>query len=393
MPGPQESVSPVLANRPRSDTEPQMLGRSGARSAIASALGLLMVAGAGCAGLVGPKPPAAPRAASPGDVGSAPPADEASSPSSPSSSNRSSSSSEAPPSPAPGVAPGSEATAAAREIPADATGVAASSAGLGPVQDPAPSAPQPPVDLDAALSAEAQALLAPPPEPPAHPWLGAGRPARVLIVGDSMAATDFGRELASELERRADVEVSRRGRSSSGLARPDFFDWFEEGARLVKRHRPDLVVVVIGGNDGQDLRPKTEGRWVHWRSERWAEAYQARTNAFLDRMASKDRRFVWIELPAMEHRRLEGKLKTIRAVQAEALAARDDVLAQVPGRPCFYDGPSLLRTVPTGPDAGAPMRLDDGIHFTVPGARHYAACVAPAIEAFLPPKPAAGDST
>jgi len=195
------------------------------------------------------------------------------------------------------------------------------------------------------------------------------------------------------VERNAHAEVFRRGKSSSGLARPDFFDWFREGARLVDRFGPDLVVVVIGGNDGQDLRPKTEGRWVHWRSEGWAEAYRERTHRFLDAMSGSQRRFVWVELPAMAHRHLEHKLETIRAVQSEALAERDDVVAEVSGRPCFYDEDRLLDRVPTGPDAGAPMRQDDGIHFTVAGARHYAACVGPAVEVFLPPEAGADDAS
>lgn len=236
------------------------------------------------------------------------------------------------------------------------------------------------------------AVEAPEAEPPL-PWLARGGPARVLIVGDSMAATDFGRALGRHLEEHADVSVQRRGKSSTGLARPDYFDWFEEGERLTQRFRPDLVVIVIGGNDGQDLRPKTEGRWVHWRSDGWPQAYRDRTHAFLDAMAHPKRRFVWIELPAMAHRRLEHKLKTIRAVQSEALGTRDDVLAEIPGRPCFYDGDRFLETVPEGPDAGAPMRQDDGIHFTVAGARHYAACVGPAIATFLPPRPLSDDAS
>jgi hypothetical protein len=251
----------------------------------------------------------------------------------------------------------------------------------------------PPASL-AAVDASAETRAeAPEPETPAYPWLDAGRPARVLLVGDSMIATDFGRELEAYLSAHADVVTHRRGRSSSGLARPDYFDWFELGAALAKRFRPDVVVVVIGGNDGQDLRPKAEGRWIHWRSDRWADGYRARTHRFLDAMAAPGRRFAWIELPAMAHRRLEGKLETIRAVQAEALAERDDVLAEIPGAPCFYDADRLLRTVPDGPDAGAPMRLDDGIHFTVAGARHYAACVGPVLQDFLPPKPPSEDAS
>lgn len=253
----------------------------------------------------------------------------------------------------------------------------------GPMHAARSDVESPPAELAASTAAAA----------PAHPWLDAGRPARVLLVGDSMIATDFGRELEAHLREHADVVTYRRGRSSSGLARPDYFDWFELGAQLARRFRPDVVVVVLGGNDGQDLRPKTEGRWVHWRSDGWAEAYQARLHRFLDGMAGPGRRFAWIELPAMAHRGLENKLKTIRRVQSEALAQRDDLLAEIRGRPCFYAKDRLLESVPDGPDAGAPLRLEDGIHFTVAGARHYAACVGPVLRRHLPPKPPADDAS
>ncbi len=238
-------------------------------------------------------------------------------------------------------------------------------------------------EVPAAPVSVAPAPLAP--DEPATPWSGQDGPVHVLIIGDSMAATDFGRELGRWLKTESNVVIRRRGKSSSGLARPDFFDWFEEGKRLVKLHDPDLVVVIIGGNDGQDLRPKTEGRWVHWRSDAWPSAYQERLNRFLDAMAARDRRFAWLRLPAMEHRRLEGKLELIRAVQSDVVVGRSDVLEEVVVTDCFY-GPAgrMYRFVPEGPDAGQRLRLDDGIHFTRAGARHFAGCVGPELVRFLP---------
>ncbi|HJL41086.1 MAG TPA: DUF459 domain-containing protein [Myxococcales bacterium LLY-WYZ-16_1] len=209
-------------------------------------------------------------------------------------------------------------------------------------------------------------------------------PERVLVLGDSMIVTELGRDLARRFQRSYGAQVVRRGKSSTGLARPDFFDWFREGARLARKIQPDVVLVIVGGNDGQDLLdPEGRGR-VRWRSEDWPARYAERVHRFLDAMAAPGRHVVWVELPAMEHRRLEGKLRLIRRVQSEALADRTDVALQVDHRRCFYDGSGqMLTEVPAGPGRGRPIRQEDGIHLTLAGARYVARCVFPEISALF----------
>lgn len=218
---------------------------------------------------------------------------------------------------------------------------------------------------------------------------GAPAPERVLIIGDSMVVTELGRDLARRFESAFGAQVIRRGKSSTGLARPDFFNWFEEGRRLARDSDPEVVVVIVGGNDGQDLVDEAGRGRVRWRSEDWEAQYAQRVHRFLDAMASPGRRFVWIDLPAMEHRRLEGKLELIRKVQAQALAERDDVLVRVDHGPCFLDGEGrILTAVPEGPGKGRKLRQDDGIHLSLAGARYVSRCTAPQVfSAFDGPSP------
>jgi len=199
------------------------------------------------------------------------------------------------------------------------------------------------------------------------------------MVGDSMAATDFGRALEKRLDEHPKLDCRRRGKSSTGLARPDFFDWMAEGAKQVKKARPDLVIVVIGGNDGQDLKPKKKGRRVFWKSNKWEPAYRARVEAFIDLLAADGRRVLWLELPVMDRKHLEGKLKRIRAVQVEALDAKSDVAWYVDTRRHFIgDRDEILRKVKVrGYKRQQRLRQDDGIHFTLPGANYFADAVLP----------------
>ena len=207
---------------------------------------------------------------------------------------------------------------------------------------------------------------------------------RVLILGDSMAATDFGRALQTLLNRRPGVDARREGKSATGLARPDFFDWMLEGARLVETHQPDLVVVVIGGNDGQDLvdAEGTKAR-VQWNGPGWKAAYADRVQTLADTLAgSSKRRILWVALPVMARKRLEDKLVLIRSVQRTALAERPWVEYLETGRWFVDEQGALLRSV-TIRGESRPLRQEDGVHFSLAGARWFAGRVAPLVMARL----------
>lgn len=207
------------------------------------------------------------------------------------------------------------------------------------------------------------------------------RTRRVLIIGDSMAATDFGVALERRLDAHPKVDCRRFGKSATGLARPDFYDWTKQAQRLVKRHDPDLVVVIMGGNDGQDLvNVRGKGR-VRYRSSAWEPEYERRLYHFGELLAGEGRRVLWLELPAMARSRFEAKLRQIRRLQEEtaALIARNRYLRT---RDYFYDLQGRLRKyVPVRGKKSSPkkrrvlMRQEDGIHFSLPGAVYFARSV------------------
>lgn len=224
---------------------------------------------------------------------------------------------------------------------------------------------------------------------------------RVLVLGDSFVVSAFGVTLERLLAEHPELEGARRGKSSSGLARPDFFDWFGEGRRLVARYRPDLVVVIMGGNDGQDLVPWAGKRRVHWGSPGWPAAYRERVVAFVKAVRAPGRKVLWLGLPPMGPRRFEKKVEYIRKLQREALRDLEDV-SYVDTRPLLTDARGrLLPTVPSskgggkgGRKKGARIRDPDGVHFTVAGGQFFAREVWPALLAKLGVKaaPARGAS-
>ncbi|MGZ3461174.1 MAG: DUF459 domain-containing protein, partial [Archangium sp.] len=137
---------------------------------------------------------------------------------------------------------------------------------------------------------------------------GAQRTRTVLLLGDSLLVTSFGEFLEKSLNEQPGLRAVRRAKSSTGLARPDFFDWMKAGREEVERHRPEVVVVIMGGNDGQDLTDDQGKGRIHWGTPQWEVAYRQRVEDFLRVLDAPGRKILWVELPLTGLRGFERKL-------------------------------------------------------------------------------------
>src|SRR4029079_14457880 len=85
-------------------------------------------------------------------------------------------------------------------------------------------------------------------------------PAVLYVAGDSDAGT-FGPYLDKLMKQTGMVKTTLDYKISSGLSRPDFFDWPSHFAQQIPAVTPDIVVVTFGGNDAQGLRNK-DATWA-----------------------------------------------------------------------------------------------------------------------------------
>lgn len=191
-----------------------------------------------------------------------------------------------------------------------------------------------------------------------------GNKLRVVVVGDSLASglgTYLERVLKPSL-----VRVSRQGRISTGLSRPDYFDWPAAMAQIADRFRPDLVVVMLGENDNQGLRTPGGREETPIGTFGWPQAYEERVVDFMRVATSRGARVVWVGLPVV---RDTGRRELI-ARQNEIFARAADEVKRV----AFLDAWDLYST----PDGGytAYMRIggsvvqireSDGVHFNSTG--------------------------
>jgi hypothetical protein len=259
--------------------------------------------------------------------------------------------------------------------PADPTdpGVPSEDAAILAAGDPAAEAEQPGT-AEAAVEAEPVA-----PEEPA-----VLEPRRVLIVGSSLAATGFGAVLEDMLDEHPDIECFRKAKSASGLVRPDFFDWDDQSKRQVEFRKPDLVIVFMGANDGQDIPAWQGSGRVGWGDQDWPAAYRTRVDDFLGNLTMSvegqdGADVLWLALPKMPSPSLEKKLTVIRGVHEQAVAALGAHGSYLDTTQYLIDDQGQLMVSTEVRGKQREIRSEDGVHFTMSGCEYLADIIYPQV--------------
>lgn len=215
---------------------------------------------------------------------------------------------------------------------------------------------------------------------------------KILIVGDSMIAGAVGLFLENGLRKTHGYQVRRKGKSSSGLARPDFFAWPKEAAKQVEEFQPDAAVVMFGGNDVQGLK-MPDRSWITWHEPTWAEEYARRVNAFADIVAPAGKPLFWIGMPVMRPEKFHLRVQRVNTIYRAEMAIRPGAhFIDIWRLLADEDGKYTDRLDEDGEPGGKSVRVraGDGIHLNVTGAYRVEAHARAIIHQILSGEPLAG---
>lgn len=234
--------------------------------------------------------------------------------------------------------------------------------------------PTPPPTSETSTEADRpqEQVTAPPRAPVTQPLRvpSTADPLRVWIAGDSMWEV-AGPALATRLEASGVVSATLDVHYSSGLTRPDFFDWSARAAEVLQQEDPELVLVLVGANDAQVLTTP-DGVQHQPGTEAFVTAYAERTRRLMAQLAAGDRHVVWVGLPVMRPDRYDARMKLLAEVHQDVAATVPGVTF-VPTRALFSDADGAY--APVLPDAAGrdqAVRGGDGIHLSVAGASRLA---------------------
>jgi len=207
-------------------------------------------------------------------------------------------------------------------------------------------------------------------------------PATLFIVGDSDAGT-FGPYLQTLLDGTGIVETSLDYKVSSGLARPDFFDWPAEIDRKLPEVNPDIVVATFGGNDAQGLAVGNGdfiiGDPVANEAE-WTEEYQQRVGAVMDQLMEGGRTLIWVGIPNDDNPDVTARMAIQdRAAKAAAAERPDVIFIDTWKRFSGRDGNWAEFVIDPRDGEGKDVRADDGFHLNQTGAEILAIDIAQAV--------------
>ncbi len=205
-------------------------------------------------------------------------------------------------------------------------------------------------------------------------------PARVYIAGDSDAGA-FAPYLERLVGKTGVVTTTLDYKVSSGLARPDFFDWPAHFAAQTPIVNPDIVIVTFGGNDGQPIH----GLNKQVDSPEWRAEYGKRVGAVMDLLSADGRTLIWVGIPNDNEPVNTARLKVQDEVVRDQLAKHPKVV--------FIDSWNIFSGLDGGyaeyvvdPRDGvskAVRSTTDGFHLNTTGAEILALHIAVAVQADL----------
>lgn len=192
-------------------------------------------------------------------------------------------------------------------------------------------------------------------------------PLKFWVGGDSQTlqlSNGFGRVLPTE-----SLEYTRDPQLSSGLTRPDFLNWPQRLARLLQEAtRPDVIVIMFGGNDYQDVQ--IDGRIVRRPSPEWLDFYRSKVVEVMDLLNQTGLDVIWVGAPIMEDEFFAEGMAHLNNIFASEATTRTSIH--------YFDSWTLLDNENgryTDTIDGTLVRDIDGVHLTPSGGELVASAI------------------
>lgn len=198
------------------------------------------------------------------------------------------------------------------------------------------------------------------------------KPLRLYIAGDSMNQV-FGSSLVNLAEATALVKARNDYHVSSGLSRPDFYDWPQRLVDQLVDFRPDAAVVLFGANDGQNVL--YEGKVLKVGTKAWQEVYARRVGEAMDILTKGGRRVYWVGNPIMKRSAYRERIAMMNHLYAAEAGKRPGVAFVSTWTALADENGSYAEYLEDENGDMTLMRASDGIHLTRAGGDRMAGVV------------------
>ncbi len=193
-------------------------------------------------------------------------------------------------------------------------------------------------------------------------------PLRVWIGGDSLSG-EYGKVLSRRLNDTGVMTTNRSGEVivSSGLARPDFFDWPGYAAAATDDFGADVVVLTFGLNDDQNMT-LPDGSSAAFGTPEWDEEYRRRVGGLMDQQIAQGRTVVWVGIPPVRDGGRSERYAHINALYEEQANLRPEVVFVDTWDVVTSEEGKYADIIGDGAGGSVRVRTPDGVHLETGGA-------------------------
>ncbi len=200
---------------------------------------------------------------------------------------------------------------------------------------------------------------------------------RILVIGDAMAG-GLGAGMARVAADDSDIQIVNRFNESSAISRPDIYDWAAAIPKIMQDKNFDIVVMLIGLNDRQDIRTVTGP--VTFNTPEWIAAYQANTDAIIAALAAQKVKVFWLGAPPMKDAAYDADMKLITGLQKDRVVLKGATFVETRSGLSNPDG-SYMEFGPDNTGQVKKLRERDGVTFLKQGNNKFGQIVLTAINA------------
>ncbi len=182
---------------------------------------------------------------------------------------------------------------------------------------------------------------------------------RILVIGDQMAG-GMGAGITRMAENDDTIQVANRFNESSGLVRPEIYDWAAAIPKMAEGKDFTTAIVLMGLNDRRDMR--NGDQILKFNSPEWVSAYRQRVDGVIDALLAQNMQIFWMGEPPMGDPSLDADMQALSTYQKERAVAKGATFIDLRAPLLGPDGQYTERGLD---DTGTDRRLreSDGVTF------------------------------
>jgi uncharacterized protein len=191
---------------------------------------------------------------------------------------------------------------------------------------------------------------------------------RFLFVGDSVMF-DLGIQLQYTMKEKYNIADTKLDyKASSGLNRIDYYDWYARTREILQDYQPDVVIVLFGGNDTQDITD-FQGKYRTIETKEWQKAYQERVDKYAKLLDSSSVRKVYWVGQSISNKSWYSKLFPMMNDIYKNASKSSSKIEFISTWDTFAEAGKFVPVVADKSGKRGYVKVNDGVHFTSHGAK------------------------